>query len=120
MCISTTFYREKKQKKANEGNTTAAGTSNSSSRVDPKHQNTVYMMSCVILATPYDMPHTYLPSLLTSFVRHAAFPSLRDTVTRTVQLFKRTHQDRWDEFKKSFSVDQLDELQGTGAAHYYS
>jgi len=112
--------REKKQKKANEGNTTAAGTSNSSSRVDPKHHNTVYMMSCVILATPYDMPHTYLPSLLTSFVRHAAFPSLRDTVTRTVQLFKRTHQDRWDEFKKSFSVDQLDELQGTGAAHYYS
>ena len=27
---------------------------------------------------------------------------------------------RWEEFKKAFSVDQLDELQGTGAAHYYS
>jgi hypothetical protein len=88
-------------------------------KVDPKHQNTVLMMSCVILATPYDLP-SYVPALVTSFVRHAAFPTLKDPVTRTVQLFKRTHQDRWEEFKRAFSTDQLDELQGTGAAHYYS
>jgi muramoyltetrapeptide carboxypeptidase LdcA involved in peptidoglycan recycling len=78
------------------------------------------MMSCVILATPYDLPATYLPALLTELTRHATVPALKDIVARTVQLFKRTHQDRWEEFKKAFSADQLDELQGTGAAHYFS
>ncbi len=92
----------------------------SSAKVDIKHQNTIYMMSCVILATPYDLPAAYLPALLTSFVRHASIPSLKILVTRTVQLFKQTHQDRWEEFKLAFTTDQLDELQGTGAAHYYS
>jgi hypothetical protein len=105
---------EKKAKKLSEG--TGGGTG----KVDIKHQNTVYMMSCLILATPYDLSASYVPALLTSFVRHASVPALKDTVTRTVQLFKRTHQDRWEEFKKAFTVDQLDELQGTGAAHYYS
>lgn len=88
--------------------------------MDAKHQNTIMMMSCVILATPYDLPAAYLPALLTSFVRHASISSLKVVVTRTVQLFRQTHQDRWEEFKKAFSADQLDELQGTGAAHYYS
>jgi hypothetical protein len=88
--------------------------------VDSKHQNTVLMMSCVILSTPYDLPQSYMPALLTAFVRHANVSALKDTVMRTVQLFKRTHQDRWEEFKKAFSGEQLDELQGTGAAHYYS
>lgn len=111
------FIREKKLKKANQ----VEGTSGkSSAKVDIKHQNTIYMMSCVILATPYDLPAAYLPALLTSFVRHASIPSLKILVTRTVQLFKQTHQDRWEEFKLAFTTDQLDELQGTGAAHYYS
>lgn len=110
------LYSEKKLKKT----TADATTMNGSVKVDTKHQSTVLMMSCVLLATPYDLPHSYLPALLAAFVRHAAFSGLKDTVTRTVQLFKCTHQDRWEEFKKSFSADQLDELQGTGAAHYYS
>jgi len=120
-CIRLTIYspnfnREKKLKKASQ----AEGGSSKSGKVDAKHQNTIMMMSCVILATPYDLPATYLPALLTSFVRHASISSLKVVVTRTVQLFRQTHQDRWEEFKKAFSVDQLDELQGTGAAHYYS
>lgn len=104
-------HREKKLKKAGES---------SAAKVDIKHQNTVYMMSCVILATPYDLPAAYLPALLTSLTRHASVPALKDIVARTVQLFKRTHQDRWAEFKHAFTTDQLDELQGTGAAHYFS
>lgn len=112
------MFREKKLKKQNQSQ--EVGTAKLSAKVDIKHQNTIMMMSCVILATPYDMPSTYVPALLTSFVRHAATPSLKDIVTRTVQLFKGTHQDRWDEFKTAFTTDQLDELQGTGAAHYYS
>lgn len=117
------MHREKKLRKQQQRlqDTTADTTSLSTavSKVDAKHQNTILMMSCLIVATPYDLP-AYLPALLTSFVRHVSVPSLRDTVTRTIQLFKRTHQDRWDEYKELFTVDQLDELQGTGAAHYYS
>eukprot|EP00601_Ochromonadales_sp_CCMP2298_P011364 CAMPEP_0173267880 /NCGR_PEP_ID=MMETSP1142-20121109/30018_1 /TAXON_ID=483371 /ORGANISM="non described non described, Strain CCMP2298" /LENGTH=740 /DNA_ID=CAMNT_0014204063 /DNA_START=108 /DNA_END=2330 /DNA_ORIENTATION=- len=104
--------REKKLRKQGDGTKVGGG-------VDSKHQNTILMMSCLIIATPYDLP-TYVPALLGSFVRHAAVSALRDTVTRTVQLFKRTHTDRWEEFREAFSTDQLDELQGTGAAHYYS
>lgn len=89
-------------------------------KLDPAHSNTVYMMACVILSTPYDLP-AYLPPLLSSFVRHMNVPALRDVIIRTVQMFKRTHQDRWEEdFKQLFSSEQLAELQGTGAAHYYS
>ena len=33
-----------------------------------------------------------LPPL--TYDRHISISSLRDTITRTVQLFKRTHQDR--------------------------
>ena len=37
--------------------------------------------------------------------------SFKDTVTKTVQMFKLTHQDRWNEFKLSFSREQLEDLQ---------
>jgi L-rhamnose mutarotase len=42
------------------------------------------------------------------------------TVMKTIQEFKRTHQDRWDEFKEKFNKAQLEDLQGAGAAHYYA
>lgn len=79
------------------------------------------MISCLILATPYDLP-SYMPSLITSFVRHATTSSaMSDTVTKTMQLFKATHQDRWDtDFKACFTREQLEDIQGAGAAHYYS
>ena len=47
-------------------------------------------MACIIQALPYDLP-PFLPALITSFVRHVGVPSLKDTVTRTVQMFKGTH-----------------------------
>ena len=75
--------------------------------------------------------------------RHGTMNAFKDTVTRTVQMFKLTHQDRWNEFKLSFSREQLEDLQvgsttlldasclcmyvltrfvwqGAGAAHYFS
>jgi hypothetical protein len=62
-----------------------------------------------------------MPSLLTTFVRHATVHSMKDLVTKTIQMFKRTHQDRWDDvFKSKFTVEQLEDLQGTGAAHYFA
>jgi proteasome activator subunit 4 len=80
---------------------------------------TVMMSSCVLLSYPYDLP-PFVPALLSSFVRHVANPALRDVVMRTVQEFKRTHQDRWSDFKKHFTHEQLDDIQGAGAAHYFS
>ena len=43
--------------------------------------------------------------------RHGTMNSFKDTVTKTVQMFKLTHQDRWNEFKLSFSREQLEDLQ---------
>ena len=79
------------------------------------------MMSCLILSTPYDLPK-YLPNLLVSFMRHVTTSNLmKETITKTMQLFKVTHQDRWEtEFKLSFSRNQLEDMQGAGAAHYFS
>jgi hypothetical protein len=69
---------------------------------------------------PYDLP-AFIPSLLSSFIRHLNIPAFHETVSKLVQDFKRTHQDRWDEdFKKCFSLEQLEDLQGAGAAHYFS
>lgn len=81
--------------------------------------STVRMSACMILLFPYDLPH-YMATLVTSFVRHAPTQAVKETVVRTVQDFKRTHQDRWDEFKGAFTPEQLEDLQGAGAAHYFS
>mmetsp|Transcript_274 Transcript_274/g.332 ORF Transcript_274/g.332 Transcript_274/m.332 type:complete len:2038 (+) Transcript_274:135-6248(+) len=87
---------------------------------DKMHMTTVIMMSCLILALPYDLPD-FMPALVTSLVRHATVPSLKETVTKTLQQFKMSHQDRWDsDFKDSFTREQLEDLQGAGAAHYFS
>jgi hypothetical protein len=93
---------EKRRKK--EGNGDA-----SSDKVDQKLTTTVMMMSCLVLCFPYDMP-SFMPQLVCSLVRHKASHSLKDTVSQTVLEFKRTHQDRWEEFKTYFSADQLDSL----------
>ena len=78
------------------------------------------MISCVISSTPYDLP-SYIPALVTSYLRHSHyFDVTKQLIMKTMQSFKRTHQDRWEEFKKAFTSEQLEDLQGAGAAHYYS
>jgi hypothetical protein len=81
--------------------------------------STVMTVSSLVRVFPFDLP-TLLPSLLSSVVRLSQVPSLMPMVTRTVQDFKRSHQDRWEEFKEEFSHEQLEDLQGAGAAHYFS
>ena len=79
-----------KKRKADKAST-ATGASAGIDKPDKQHTTTVMMMACIIQALPYDLP-SFLPALITSFVRHVGVPSLKDTVTRTVQMFKRTHQ----------------------------
>ena len=82
-----------KKRKADKASTTTGGSTSAggSDKPDKQHTTTVMMMACIIQALPYDLP-SFLPALITSFVRHVGVPSLKDTVTRTVQMFKRTHQ----------------------------
>jgi Domain of unknown function (DUF3437) len=87
---------------------------------DKMHMTTVLMMSCVIQALPYDLP-PFMPALVTSIVRHVTFGPLKETVTKTIQSFKGSHQDRWEsDFKAAFTREQLEDLEGAGAAHYFS
>lgn len=78
------------------------------------------MISCVLLSTPYDLP-AFTPTLLASFLRHGHYYDVnKQLIMKTMQSFKQTHQDRWEEFKKYFTNEQLDDLQGAGAAHYFA
>jgi hypothetical protein len=84
---------------------------------DPKFVNMVMMMSCIILSFPYDLP-SFMPLLLTCFVRHRTTPSLKTTISKTVLEFKRTHQDRWEELKDLFTRDQLDSIDSASSLSY--
>ncbi len=87
---------------------------------DQQYITTIQMMSCVILTLSYDLPD-YMPNLIASFLRHSHYSDvLKSIIAKAVQLFKRTHQDRWEEFQLKFSSEQLSDLQGAGAAHYFS
>jgi hypothetical protein len=78
------------------------------------------MSACIVASFPYDLPR-FVPGLLASLIRHLHHPYFQNVLSRTVQDFKRTHQDRWDEeFKALFSTEQLAELEGAGAAHYFA
>ncbi len=110
------LIREKKKKKI-AGTSTVTGDSNVKDNV---YTTTIMMSASLIAAFPYDLPQ-FIPSLLISLIRHMNVSSYHDTVARTVQDFKRTHQDKWDAvFKAYFTSDQLEDLQGAGAAHYFS
>lgn len=102
--------REKNKKKIGE---------ESSSKQDDMYVTTISMTACLLLAFPYDMP-SFLPSLASALVRHLSFKTLHTPLAKALQTFKRSHQDRWDEFKSSFTREQLDDLQGAGAANYFS
>jgi len=87
--------------------------------VDPKFLSTVMMMSCIVLSFPYDLP-VFMPALVSALVRHVSSAAAKDTISRTVLEFKRTHQDRWEEFKALFTQDQLDSLISASSISYFS
>jgi hypothetical protein len=88
--------------------------------VDNVYITTIFMSASMLAVFPYDLP-SFSPALLLSLLQNVNTPFFNDTVTRTVQDFKRTHQDRWDDdFKKHFTREQLDELQGAGAQTYFT
>ena len=116
-CDILASREKKKRKQLKQSN---PSTSTTSEKPDDIYVTTIAMSSCMVLAFPYDLPE-YVPNLLTALVRHVSHPAMREIITKTVQDFKSTHLDRWeDEFKHRFTREQLEDIQGAGAAHYFS
>jgi len=115
-----TLDRKKRKEAAKDKDTASSKQGEEKEKMDPKFVNTVMMMSCIVLSFPYDLP-SYMPLLVSSLVRHAPASSLiKDIISHTVLEFKRTHQDRWDEYKAAFSRDQLDSLVSASQVSYFS
>ena len=108
------YFREKQKRKQLKAGEEAPN------KPDAQYLTTIQMISCVIMTLSYDLP-PYLPTLLSSFLRHVHyFDVSKSIITKTIQMFKRTHQDYWEEHQKKFTPEQLEDLQGAGAAHYFS
>lgn len=100
--------REKKKRKAD-----------SAAKPDKTYMPTINMCACMVMSFPFDMP-SFMPALVSALVKNAGIPAAQDTVAKTLQTFKRTHQDRWEDFQKMFTRDELESLQGAGAQSYFS
>lgn len=106
------MYRERRKRKA-------GGKDGPGEKPDDTLVSTVMTVISLINVFPFDMP-ACLPQLIGALVRLAAVPSLKQVISKAIQDFKRTHQDRWLEFKDLFTREQLEDLQGAGAADYFS
>ena len=114
------YNREsKKRKLLKDEPVGSSATTSTSVRADKAYWSTINMCCVIIQCYPYDLPD-FLPTLLSALVKHIRNPELQLLITRVVQDFKRTHQDQWSNFAKLFTLEQLDDLQGTGAAHYFA
>jgi hypothetical protein len=82
------LFREKLRRKQQ-----ATNSQSTKSNPDKAYLSNIRMTSCVVLAFPYDMP-PFLPALAASLVRHKNIAVAQDIVVKTIQMFKRTHQDR--------------------------
>lgn len=129
VCLCRREKQKRRQQKADAvaaaaaaaATTGATGTTTTAppNKADASYLNTVQMISCVLQARPYDLP-PYVPALLASFLRHTYYDATKSILLKTVQSFQLTHQDRWEEFKHKFTSEQLEDLQGAGAAHYFA
>lgn len=77
------------------------------------------MVCCLVLSLPYDLP-AFGPALVAALVQHSDTPGLSQVVKKTVLDFKRTHQDRWQEFKGRFSTEALADISGASDISYLS
>eukprot|EP01035_Chromulina_nebulosa_P018283 gene18283-23961_t len=116
-CESIAVRENKKRKQKNESN--SINSIASLIKSDRTYWNTICMSCCIIKCYPYDLP-AYIPALLSALIKHISNPILQNLITKTIQDFKRSHQDKWNQFSLMFTREQLDDLQGTGSAHYFA
>lgn len=91
-------------------NTTAAKgkTTDTSSNADNlTHHSGILGLCAFVEAFPYDVP-PFLPPILMELSTHLNDPQPTPlTIKKSLQEFKRTHQDNWQEHKTKFTEDQL-------------
>ena len=64
-------------------------------------------LCAIVEAYPYDVPK-FVPEILIELEKHLHDPQpIPKTIKKTLQEFKRTHQDNWAEHKLKFTEDQL-------------
>merc|ERR1711981_1308221 len=64
-------------------------------------------LCAIVEAYPYDVPEM-VPDILIELEKHLHDPQpIPKTIKKTLQEFKRTHQDNWAEHKLKFTEDQL-------------
>lgn len=64
-------------------------------------------LCAIVEAYPYDVPD-FVPDVLMELANHLHDPvPIPLTIKETMQEFKRTHQDNWEEHKTKFTEDQL-------------
>ena len=75
-------------------------------RVRKRHSGVIGLCSFVN-AFPYDVP-AFVPDVLMHLSAHLHDPQpIPVIVKKTLQDFKRTHQDNWQDHKQKFTEDQL-------------
>jgi len=73
-----------------------------------------------VLSAPYDMP-SWLPdhvTLLARFINELS--PVKNTVTKAIAEFRRTHADTWFVQKNSFTEEQLEILTDTSSSSYFA
>ena len=71
------------------------------------HHSGILGLCSLVEAYPHDVP-SFMPEVLMELQRHLHDPQpVPKTIKKTLQEFKRTHQDNWDEHKLKFTEDQL-------------
>ena len=88
-----------------------------------RQQQSVFMLSAVVMGRPYDTP-PYIPEALAALSKHSfehkASLSVREVVKMVCSEFKRTHTDNWDAHRKQFTQEQLEALDDVvSTPHYY-
>jgi proteasome activator subunit 4 len=78
-------------------------------------------VAAVVRAHPFDVP-PWLPAVLSALARHVSDPvPIPATVRRTLDEFKRTHQDNWDAHKAAFTDAEMMDVTGvTSGGNYFA
>jgi len=111
--ISTTCRKDLKKKakkaKATVGSSVDIDKPAKKQKVVKSPTYVVSALSSVILAFPYDVPDFIIDALmeLTNF-SSGGEASTRKAARDAINEFRRTHQDNWDEFKRRFTLEQLE------------
>merc|ERR1712086_913859 len=115
--VSVTCQKDIKKKKRKAKAAVAGGASTAAADGEPAKKKkivksptyVVSALSSLVLAYPYEVPDFIIDVLmeLTNY-SSGGEASARKAARDAINEFKRTHQDNWDEFKRRFTVEQLE------------